>query len=94
MIDVMTKCRVLFLVGLMVAVGGCDSDTPNDCNGCATERCMEIVKKTAVPCINDEDIKTRLELVHKMIIDGTKACFSCCTYQRVFCREMLEGLKK
>ena len=89
----MTKCSFLFLVGLMVAVGGCDSDTPNNCNGCATERCMEIVKKTAVPCINDEDIKTRLEVVHKMMVMGT-GCFSCCTYQRVFCREMLEGLKK
>lgn len=42
---VMTKCRVLFLVGLMVAVGRCGSDEPDESFGCATEKCIENVKK-------------------------------------------------
>ena len=91
---VMTKCRVLFLVGLMVAVGGCDevSSCPSDCSGCASVRCFEIIKNTAVSCVNDEDIRMRLGVIYEKIRE--KKCLSCCEYQTWFCREMLEGLKK
>ena len=89
---VMTKCRVLFLVGLMVAVGGCDSGVSSDGGMCANVGCLENVKKSAFPCVNNEDIKARLSIIHKEMKE--KNCFYCCDYQRLYCREMLDGLKK
>ena len=92
MIDVMTKCRVLFLVGLMVVVGGCDAGIYPDDSRCASVGCLENVKKSAFPCVNEQDIKARLELIHKHIMEN--GCFTCANYQKLYCREMLEGLKK
>ena len=94
MIEVMTKCRVLFLVGLMVAVGGCGSDEPDEPFGCATEKCIENVKKSAVPCVNEKDIDIRLEAIREEFRRYGGICFRCADYQRLYCREMLDGLKK
>ena len=89
---VMTKCKVLFLVGLMVAVGGCDAGIYPDDTRCASVGCLENVKKSAFPCVNEQDIKVRLELIHRHITE--KRCFTCANYQKLYCREMLDGLKK
>ena len=94
MIEVMTKCRVLFLVSLMVAVGGCDAHGrhPDDDRWCVMAPCIDNVKFSAVPCVNEEDIRIRLNIIHEQI--KTRTCFTCADYQRLYCREMLEGLKK
>lgn len=87
----MTKCRVLFLVGLMVAVGGCGV-CPDDAGHCASLSCISNVKKSAVPCVNEEDIRVRLNIIHEQTRE--RKCFTCADYQKLYCREMLEGLKK
>ena len=94
MIEVMTKCRVLFLVGLMVAVGGCEIQGihPDDESYCAKAPCVDNIKISAVPCVNEEDIRIRLNIIHEQV--KTRKCFTCADYQRLYCREMLDGLKK
>lgn len=94
----MTKCRVLFLVGLMVVVGGCVDDSYlklnlNDRKGCATITCLEYINKEGVPCVNNKDKEVRLNVIHKEI-EKKIDCFDCQELQKLYCREMLEGLKK
>ena len=87
---VMTKCRVLFLVGLMVSVGGCDGVSPSDNLYCANiSKCLHNVKHTAFPCIDEEDIRIRLSIIREKM--QKRRCFTCAEYQTLFCREMLKG---
>ena len=90
----MTKCRALFLGGLMVAVGGCRDNgvCPDDDGWCAKDPCVDNVKISAVPCVNEEDIRVRLNIIHEQT--RKRKCFTCADYQKLYCREMLEGLKK
>lgn len=94
----MTKFRVLFLVSLMTAIGGCNYDSYKNLNfddrkGCATITCLEHIKKEGIPCLNDEDKRVRLNIIHKEI-ENKIGCFRCEELQRLYCREMLDGLKK
>lgn len=88
----MKKFRVLFLVSLLTAISGCDYGADPSSNWCADVGCLENVKKSAFPCVNDQDIKARLNELHKEMSD--KHCFDCADYQRLYCREMLDGIKK
>lgn len=89
----MTKFRVLFLVSLMTAISGCcNGDNPDCDTALAGSKCIENVKKSAVPCVNNDDIKARLSYIHEEMGDGKY--FTCADYQRLYCREMLDGLKK
>ena len=88
----MTKFRVLFLVSLMTAISGCDQGNHSNSEWCADVRCLENIKKSAFPCVNDQDIKARLNEIHEEM--HNKHCFTCADYQRLYCREMLDGLKK
>ena len=91
---VMTKCRVLFLIGLMVTVCGCGDNGghPDDDGWCVNAPCVDNIKISAVPCVNEEDIRIRLNIIHEQV--KTRKCFTCADYQRLYCREMLDGLKK
>ena len=92
----MTKFRVLFLVSLMTAISGCDYGTyPNNQGVCAQIGCLENIKKSAFPCVNNQDINARLNAIHQEIRGSSdRDCFTCADYQRLYCREMLDGLKK
>ena len=89
----MTKFRVVFLVSLMTAISGCCNPHDPACDtALAGSKCIENVKKSAVPCVNNDDIKARLNEILEEMSDGKY--FTCADYQRLYCREMLDGLKR
>lgn len=64
----MTKFRVLFLVSLTAAISGCDyGEHPDSASYCADIGCLENIKKSAFPCVNNQDIKPYYNLLGEKI---------------------------